>query len=103
MFKKAGRPNLLDSSLRKKVKDTAIGKRVAGGVISRRQIVNIGKVVVKANNPSSLKEFGGTLELTDQWARDLLDSKKWNKCKGATEKIEPSPQFLSEEIFRFQE
>ena len=68
----------------------------------RRQILNIVKGVVKANNPTSLKEFRGTLELTDQWARDLLDCMEWNKHKGTTGKIEPSPQFFSEEKFTFQ-
>ena len=102
MFKKAGRPNLLDSNLIKKVKDIAIGTRTARGVINRRQILNIAKGVVKANNPNSLKEFGGTLKLTDRWVRDLLDSMEWNKRKGTTGKIEPLPQFLSVEIFTFQ-
>ena len=71
-FKKAGRPNLLDETLLRKVKDIAIGTRAAGGVINRNQILNIAKGVVRANNPSALKEFGGSLDLTDRWARDVL-------------------------------
>jgi len=102
VFKKAGRPNLLDNNLIKKVKDIAIGTRAAGGVINRKQIINIAKGVVRANNPNSLKEFGGTLELTDRWARDLLITLDWCKRKGTTGKIEPSPQFLAEEKFTFQ-
>ena len=51
MIKKAGRPNLLDSHLIKKVKDIATGMRAA--VINRRQILNIVKGVVKVSNPSS--------------------------------------------------
>ena len=35
-FKKAGRPNLLDETLLKKVKGIAIGTRTAGGVINRK-------------------------------------------------------------------
>lgn len=81
-FNKAGRPNLLDNDLMKKVKDIAIGTRSAGGVINRKQILNIAKGVIKANNPNSLKEFGGTLELTDRWARSVLDSMQWVKRKG---------------------
>ena len=65
-FKKAGRPNLLDETLLKKVKDIAVGKRVAPGVINRKQILNIAKDVVRANNPNALKEFGGSLDLTDR-------------------------------------
>ena len=100
MFKKAGRPNLLNSNLMKK--DIAIRTRAAGGVTNWRQILNIAKGLVKVSNPNSLKEFGGTLELADRWPRDLLDSMERNKRKGITGKIEPLPQFLSEEKFRFQ-
>ena len=71
-FKKAGRPNLLDETLLKKVKDIAIGTRPAGGVINRKQILNIAKGVVTANNPNALKELGGSLDLTVRWARDVL-------------------------------
>ena len=65
VFKKVGRPNLLHDNLIKKVKDIAIRTRQAGGVINKRQIVNITKGVVRANNPEILKEFGGTVELTN--------------------------------------
>ena len=49
--------------------------------------------MVKTYNPSSLKEFERTLKLTDQWARDLLDSMDWNKRKG---------QLRQQEKFMFQ-
>ena len=84
------------------MKDIAIGARAPGGVINRKQILNIAKGVVKASNPSSLKKFGRTLELTDRWARDLLDSMELNKRKGTTGKTEPSPQSFSEEKNTFQ-
>ena len=67
-FKKAGRPNLLDETLLNKVKDIAIGTRAACGVISRKQIFNIAKGVVRVNIPNALKESGGSLDLTDLWA-----------------------------------
>ena len=54
-FKKAGRPNLLDETLLKKVKDIAIGTRAAGGVINRKQILNMATDFVRANNPNALK------------------------------------------------
>ena len=38
VFKKEGRPNVLDDNLIKKVEDIAIGTRQAGGVINRRQL-----------------------------------------------------------------
>ena len=72
--KKTGRPNLLDETLLKKVKDIAIGTRAAGGVLNRKQILNIAKGAV--NNPNALKEFGGSLDLTDRWTRDVLKQLK---------------------------
>ena len=51
---------------------------------------------------SFLKEFGGTLELTDRWARDSIDSMVRNKVKARTGKTKPLPQFLLEEQFLFQ-
>ena len=74
VFKKVGRPNLLDDNLIRKVKDIAIGTRQAGGVINRWQIVNIAKGVVRANNPDILNEFGGTVDLTNRWARNILSN-----------------------------
>ena len=45
----------MDENLVKKVKDIASGTLQAGGVISRRQIANIAKGVVRANNPNILR------------------------------------------------
>ena len=102
VFKKVRRPNLLDDNLIKKVKGNAIGPRQVGGVINRRQILNIAKGVVRANNPDILKEFGGAVELTNRWARSVLSDLNWSLRKGTTGKIEPSPQFLPEENFLLQ-
>ena len=101
-FQKVGKPNLLDDHLIKKVKDIAIGSCQAGGVINRRQIVNIEKDVVRANNPDILKEFGGTVELTNQWPRSVLPDLKWSKQNGTTGKRKAAPQFLPKEKFTFQ-
>ena len=87
-FRKCGRPNLLNDHLLKKVKDIVIGTRLAGGVINRRQVMCIAKGVVKANNPNLLTEYGGGLELTNGWARNILKSIGW--VKGTTGKIAPS-------------
>ena len=102
VFKKVRRPNLLDDNLIRKVKDIAIGTRQAGGVINRKQIVNIAKGVVRANLPDILTEFSGTVELTNRWARGILSDLNWSKRKGTTGKTEPSLQFLAEEKFTFQ-
>ena len=85
-----------------KIKEVIIGIRLAGSVISRKMVISIGKGVLKANNPNSLSEFGGHVTLTDDWARGVLNSMNWVKRKGTTGKVEPSPQFLVEEIFSFQ-
>ena len=100
--KKIGRPNLLEDDLLKKVNDIAIGTRLAGGVINRRQLICIANGVVKANNPNLLKEFGGPLELSEKWARGVLGKLNWSKRKATTGKLEPSPQLLLEEKFTFQ-
>ena len=65
-------------------------QRSAGDVIKKKQILNIIKDAVKPNNLSSLEMFGGTLELTNQWARYLLKKLDRHKCKGTTEKIDNS-------------
>ena len=49
-----------------------------------------------------LNEFGGGLELTENWARNVLKSMNWTKRKGTTRKVEPSKKFLEEEKFTFQ-
>ena len=49
-----------------------------------------------------LKEFGGGLELTENWARNVLKSMNWTKRKGTTGKVEPSKKFLKEEKCTFQ-
>ena len=54
------------------------------------------------NNPDILREFGGTVELTDGWARDIPTKLNWNKREETTGKVETSPQFLAEEKFTFQ-
>ena len=47
----------------------------------REQILNIAKGVVRANNPNALEEFGGSLGLTDRWARDVVKQLKLANAK----------------------
>ena len=102
VIKKIGRPDLLDSGMLKKVKDIALGTRMAGEAIKRRQLISIATGVVKANNPNLLKEYGGDLVLTDKWARGVSKKLTWSRRKGTTGKVDPSTQFLAEEKFTFQ-
>ena len=57
----------------KKIKDVIIGSRLAGTVISRKMVVVIGTGVIKATAPKILREFGGRLELTEGWARNVFE------------------------------
>ena len=41
----------------KKVKDIALGTRMARGVINRRQLMSIAAGIVRGNNPNLLKEY----------------------------------------------
>ena len=87
LSQKLARPNLLSESLMKKTKEIIVGTCLAGTVISRRMIIAIGTAVVKANEPNFMKEYGGTIELTEMWARTLLNSMDWVKRKGTTGKV----------------
>ena len=53
-------------------------------------VIAIGNEVIKSNSPSSLKKYGGHIELTDGWARHVLKSMKWTKRRGTIGKVEPS-------------
>ena len=63
---------------------------------------NLIVVLTNTNDPNALEEYGGTLNLTDRWARHVLTKMEWTKRKGTTGKVEPLPQFLVEEKFTFQ-
>ena len=47
----------------------------------REQILNIAKGVFRVNNPNALEEFGGSLGLTDRWARDVVKQLKLANAK----------------------
>ena len=79
-----------------------IGTRAAGTAIIRRIVMAIGNGVVRSNSPTLLKENGGSLELTEDWARAVITSMNWTKRKGTTGKIEPFKQFLLEGKLTFQ-
>ena len=93
VIKRIGRPNLLDSGMLKKVKDIALGTRMAGGVINRRQLTSIATGVVRPINPNLLKEYGSDLVVTDKWARRVLEKLTCSKRKGTPGKVHPSPSF----------
>ena len=102
VIKRIGRTSLLDSGMLKKIKNIALGTRMAGGVINRRQLISIATGVVRANNPNLLKEYGGDLVLADKWVRRMLEKLTWSKRKGTTGKVDPYPHFLAEAKVTFQ-
>ena len=73
MFKQKGLSDLLSYELVAKVKTIMTGTRAAGIAISRRIVMTIGNEVVKSNNPILLKEYGGSLQLTEDWARRVFN------------------------------
>ena len=81
-----------------KVKTIMIGLSTAGTAISRHIVISIGNGVVKSNNPILRKKNGGSVQLTENWARGVLKVRR----KGTTGKTEPSQQFLLEEKLTFQ-
>ena len=85
----------------KKVKGVPLGTRMSRGVINR--LISIATEVVRANNSNLLKKYGGDLMLRDKCPRGVLEKLTWSKRKGTTRKVDPSPQFLAEEMFTLQE
>ena len=85
----------------KKIKDIVVGSHLPGTGISRKMVIAIATGVIKVNDPNILREFGGSLELTEGWARSVLKSIDWVKRIGTTGKVEPCNKFLEEEKFTF--
>ena len=50
-------------------------------------IVSIGTSDKKANCPEKWQSFGGSLELTEGWPKNILKAIKWSKRKGTTGKL----------------
>ena len=83
----------------KKVKDIALGTRMARGVINRRQLMSIAAGIVRGNNPNLLKEYEVIQQLL---MNGVLEKRTQSKRKGNTGKIYPSPHFVAKEKFTFQ-
>ena len=101
-IQRKGRPNLVADEMLKKIKDIIVSSHLAYTAISQKMVIAIATAVIKANDPNILREFGGSLELTEGWGRIVLKSMDWVKRKGTTGKVEPCSKFLEEETFTFQ-
>lgn len=83
--KKRGRPLLLgdiDSRVQTYIKTI----RKSGGAINSRIVMSAAKGLVLYYNPSLLKEKGGHIELSRNWALSLLERMYYVKRKGSTAK-----------------
>ena len=58
-------PSLVREELLVKIKETTIGIRLTGAVISRKMVILIRNSVLKANNPNSFSEYGGRITVTE--------------------------------------
>ena len=81
--KKDGRPCIL-GELDGKVQDFIKAQRDNGAVVTRATVIGIGKGVVMRHNKWSLKEYGGTINLTKHWAESILHRMKYVKRRGST-------------------
>ena len=97
-----GAPPLVASEIMGAVKDLVHGSREAGATIMRRDVINIAHGVILSTKPGLLKENGGSITLTDRWARNTLKSMSMVKRRGTTAKCK-IPELLYEETkFTFQ-
>ena len=78
------------------------GSRLAGIGISVKDVAHIGNSVVSSNSQTLLKDNGGLIELTIEWARRTLKKLNYTRKKATTEKMKPSPEFLNETKLQFQ-
>lgn len=97
-----GRPNSLAKPMLQKVNEIVYGSRLAGLAIRANDVISIGNAVLTMNTPHLLKDNGGTLELTDRWARLVLKKLGYTLRKATTDKRIPSPAFLKETKLQFQ-
>ena len=88
--KSRGRPTLLPNEMDNDVKDYIRDLRESGGILNTNIVQCIGKGVVLEKNKSLLLEYGGSIELTREWARSVLDRMNFKKLK-ATKGIKHKP------------
>ena len=99
---KAGRKNMVPQDNLLAIKDMILSLQMAGVTIERSRVISISKGVIKASNPTLLKECGGGLELTDRWARHLLAGMNMLRRKATTSKLPVAPALLKEVKRTFQ-
>ena len=99
---KRGRPNVLAKAQLQKVKEIILGSRIAGAALRTDDIISIGHAVLTMNSPHLLVQNGGTLQLTESWAKRIRKNLHLTLRKGTTDKRTSSPKFLNETKLQFQ-
>ena len=89
--KPRGRPKTLNDELDKDVCDYIRSLREEGGVINSSIVQSVGRGVVLSKQKTLLPEYGGSLELSREWARSILDRLNFRKRK-ATKGVKHLPE-----------
>ena len=90
---------MLEDQIWCQITDIVNSCRLAGCVINRSRVIAIGKGIIRATDASLLKEYGGPIELTNRWARRLMEKMDWSQRKATTSKLPVAPA-LDREIKR---
>ena len=66
--------------------------RAAGGIVNRNIVVAADRRIISHKKPSLLKEYGGTLELSQKWAESFLQRRGFvrRKATKAARKLPPN-------------
>ena len=96
---RAGRPNMVADNILLKIKYIVNSCHLAGCEINRSRVIAIGKGTIRAIDASLLNEYGGLIELTNRWARRLIEKMNWSQRKATTSKLPVAPA-LDREIKR---
>ena len=84
LCKKRGRPHLLKESVDAEVQAIIRSMRDGGAVVNTSITIAVATGVVRKRDRFSLKENGGSLELTKSWAKSLLHRMGFVKRRGNT-------------------
>ena len=97
MKKVARMPLVLDEMLTE-IKSIHSNLRLSEAVTTRKMIITVGNSVLSALCPEKMAKNGGSIKLSNKWARNVLKSLDWLK-RGTTTKKEMNPA-LYELLFR---
>jgi hypothetical protein len=89
--KPRGRPKILNDELDKDVCDYIRSLREESGVINSSIVQSVSRGVVLSKQKTLLPEYGGSLELSREWARSILDCLNFRKRK-ATKGVKHLPE-----------